>query len=347
MKKILITALSVCFAFSASAQILLKNNQGEQLFSHNENLRGMLLQLNTSGASLGADYFFNTKQENPSKYFIFRLGASAKANEGTASVLKGGQLSPGVNFNAGITLVGLSTNEKVSDWIELKGGYSVNKHKLFDAKAGFSDQISSKQADGYTIGAAYTMNFGKDFLHFFSLQSGFTRKSNYAELNSVDIQDYREQVDPTTNTTRRYGNTQSIKEGTLSMRSVFPMIATFTFLPDPKRPRELEQEIDSKTGQPIIPTKEELKAHSEKATALFKSPKLGYAVFFGPEFTTSDSPTQTKLGGTVFLISPNKEDILTSRIGLTAELADLFDTKKAGTSHFKRMSIGLTVNFSL
>jgi hypothetical protein len=79
---------------------------------------------------------------------------------------------------------------------------------------------------------------------------------------------------------------------------------------------------------------------------LFKSVKIGYSLYFNSTARKGEYPN-SKIGGVVFFISPNKEDVLVPRIGITFQFNDPFDVKGANTGVFKRLQAGLTTTFSL
>jgi hypothetical protein len=79
---------------------------------------------------------------------------------------------------------------------------------------------------------------------------------------------------------------------------------------------------------------------------LFKSLKIGYSLYFNTTARNGEYPN-SKMGGVIFFISPNKDDVLVPRLGITFQFNDPFDVKGANTGMFKRFQAGLTTTFSL
>ena len=369
------------------AQVTLKNVQGEQIFSPiiDKNQTGTLISLNTGTTSLGFEYYFTDKSKDPSTYYIFRLGASAKATAGLGPLISNGQLSPGTDITASYTKVRLFApvvfNHKFFDWLSLDAAYSIDQFKLFKSDTTFSEQIYNQRFRGFKLIASYNMMLGSAMRDYICISVGYIRKNNYSDLTSVDIHDFTQVENTSPEVTRRYGNTVNAKQGLYKEYDSYPLNFSYTYVPFQNRyqsntktksvttvtyVRTVAQSdtvykdgIDSEgnhirvlsviTHRPKIDTvttitkPEEVKVENP----FFKSLRFGYAVYANPNIGINGNSTVTNIGTVLFLASPNKDNILTTRLGLDFQLSDFFDSKHVNNGPFNRIKIGFTTIFSL
>lgn len=360
MKKISLIGCCIFLSGWAEAQVLLKNNQGEQLFSPliSNNLSSTLLNLNTASTSLGATYYFTDKAGDPANYHVFSLGVTGKATDGLAPLIKQGQLSPGVSFTGSVTKVRLFApeiiNHKFYDWLSFNAGYAADKYKLYRPDTVFKSQVSSQNFRGLTMNLNYNMVLGKEERDHISISLGYARKNNNGDLTAVDVQDYKVINDPVSGTVRQYGSTQTARQGKYQEFDTYPLSFIYVNLPAYERPYLKDKKVKTtttvsyvtvkgKTDTVTTVTKEEVNVDNP----FFKSLKVGYALYLNAYPANNANPSVSNLGGTIFLVSPDKNNQPTSRIGLNLEFGDFFDVKKANNGAFNRLSIGLTTNFSL
>lgn len=370
MKKIIIVLLLIA-AQKSYSQILIRNLQGEPIFSPymNENVKNTLLSLNTGTQSIGADYFFTTKSTNPADYLIYRLGLSTKPNEGVGPLITNGQFSPGVKLTAARTKVRVfaspmlvksdGTKRKFDDWLTISTSFAYEKNKLLRKDTSFNRQVVDTNFTGYSIGVDYNMALGTFEQDYFNFKIIYNRRNNYSELTSIDIVDRRTGFDSATATQRNVEKKVTAKEGTYKEMDAALIQLSYTHLP-----KYQYKNLKNPDGSDVMKEKEEITTeyvtNGDKVDTIirktvksepvpnqyFKSLKFGYSLFYSSLASTDEMP-ESKLGGSLFLISPDKENNLIPRLAVNFQLNDIFDLKKKNNGMLKRFQAGVTATFSL
>ncbi len=192
----------------------------------------------------------------------------------------------------------------------------------------------------------------------------------------MDVQDYKVINDPVSGTVRQYGSTQSAKQGKYLEYDTYPLSIVYVNLPQYQKPFLKDKKIKKTSTVSYVTSKGKTdtlmtivngvatrsfvttKGRTDTLTTVtteevnvdnpfFKSLKVGYALYFNAYPANNSIPSVSNLGTTIFLVSPDKNNQVTSRIGLNLEFGDFFDVKHANNGAFSRLSIGLTTNFSL
>lgn len=395
MKKLLTIFVLIC-SFRSSGQILLKNLQGEPIFSPklDESKQNTLLNINTGTQSIGADYLFTTKSRNPSDYLIYRFGVSAKATEGVGSLITNGQFSPGVKLTAARTKIRLfanpliskpdGTKRKFDDWLTFTGSFIFEKNKLFKKDTTFAKQITDTTFTGYSLGMDYNMVLGTNEQDYINFGLTYNRRNNYNDLTSVDVVDKRIIFDSVSATQRNVEKKVSAKEGTYKEMDAAVIQLSYTHLPkyqfkNLKNPdgsvmmKEKEETVTeyitytnvridtvtrtNRNSQPITEYINYTQSRIDTVTRTikksepvpnpnFKSIKFGYSFFYNVLVQKGEKP-ETKLGGSIFLISPDKDNNLIPRLAINFQIKDLYDLKNANNGLAKRFQAGVSATFPL
>ncbi|NNV55022.1 hypothetical protein [Limnovirga soli] len=370
MKKLIIL-LSFLIIEKSYSQILLRNLQGEPIFSPylNENTKNTMLNLNTGTQSIGADYLFTNKSNNPADYLVYRFGLSTKPNEGVGPLITNGQFSPGVKLNAARTKVRLfaspmlvridGTKRKFDDWLTLSTSITYEKNKLLRKDTSFSRQVIDTSFTGYSLGLDYNMAFGTFEQDYINFKIVYNRRNNYGELSNVDIIDRRTTFDSASGIQRNIEKKVTAKEGIYKEMDAALIQISYTHLP-----KYQFKNLKKYDGSDLMKEKEETTTeyvtNGDRVDTItrktvksepvpnpnFKSLKFGYSLFYSALATTGEMP-ESKLGGSLFIISPDKDNNLIPRLAVNFQMNDIFDLQKKNNGLFKRFQAGVTATFSL
>lgn len=323
MKKIYVLFIIFWGIKTASAQILLEDREGEKIVNNNAVLtpdigRLALIKLNTGDQSLGFSYFVSTALHDPAKYFIHEFGLKALPTSGYAAVFKNGQFYPGIKANYGFTVVNpfnRSTSSKTVDWFSLEAGYNFDKYLLYRENAAFDDQLYDKISQTYQALLSYNLLLNSKFI--FNVKAGYSRKNNYADLSSVEVDDIRTITNTTTNIERQVKSSSTAAEGTYVEYNSFPQIISFTRA-----------------------TKTDAEGSADAAKL-----RVGYTVFVKNQF--SSYLNKTDAGAVIFLSRQDKSGIRNPVLGFVIQAVNLFDTEDLHNGLQNRIRVGFTTNFSL
>ncbi|MGI4751725.1 MAG: hypothetical protein ACRYFB_13930 [Janthinobacterium lividum] len=323
MKKIYLTLTVFMLLKTASAQVLLEDKDGEKIVNYNAVLtpdisRLSLIKLNTGDQSLGFSYFISSALHDPAKYVVQEFGLKAAPTAGYAAVFKSGQFSPGIKANYGFTLVNpfnRSTLTKTVDWLSLDLGYNFDKYLLYQPNAAFADQVYYKISQTYQALLSYNVLINSKFI--VNLKTGYSRKNNYTDLSSVEVNDITSTTNAATNTQRQVISASTAAIGNYVEYNAFPQIISFTRA--------------TKTDE----------ASSADAGKL----RIGYTLFIKNQF--SSYLDKTDAGAIIFLARQDKSGIRNPVLGLVIQAVNLFDTQHLDNGLQNRIRIGFTSNFSL
>jgi len=318
--------LMVFFLFvqNISAQLLLENKTGDAQFvplismteTQTQKSSG-LIKINTGDQSIGIDYFNAPNATGKPKYKFWSFGAKAKPTEGYASVLKNGQFSPGISLSGALTQVKIFDRETTKpennffDWAALYFNYAINKYQLYKSDTTFKNQVYSTNFSGLGLGINYNFLVKSSFL--ISVKFGYARKNNYDDLTSIEIRDTKYFFDSASNTRRDVITSKTAKQGTFNEFDSYPFSFTFTRLT------------------------------SDDPTT--KGLSFGYSIYLNGLPTNNHKPNTT--AGCILYLAKMKDGISTPSLGLNLQLNDFFDVNKVNNGLLKRLSVGLTTNFSI
>ncbi len=309
---------------TASAQVLLEDKDGDKIVNNNILLsqvsRLSLIKLNTGDQSLGFSYFTSTSLHNPEKYNVQEFGLKASPTAGYAAVFRSGQFSPGIKANYGLTLVNLFNRpimqKKIMDWLSFDLGYNFDNYLLYQQNAAFANQLYYKTSKTYQAFVGYNLLLKSKYI--INIKAGYSRKNNYADLSSVEVNDITSVTNTTTGTVRQVSNSSTAGEGNYLEYNSFPQIISFTRA--------------TKTDDP----------NSDDAKML----RLGYTLFAKNQFSSYLNKTDA---GVIFFLSKQDKTsgIRNPVLGLVIQAVNLFDTQQLNNGLQNRIRIGFTTNFSL
>ncbi len=312
------------FVQDITAQLLLENKTGDVQFvplisiteTQTQKSSG-IIKLNTGDQSIGIDYFNAPNAIGSPKYKFWSFGAKAKPTEGYASVLKNGQFSPGITLSGAITQVKLFDREATKpennffDWGALYFNYAINKYQLYKSDTLFKNQVYSTNFNGLGLGINYNILLKSSLL--ISVKFGYARKNNYNDLNGIEVRDTKIYFDTASNTRRDIITTKTAKQGTFKEFDSYPFSLALT---------KLTSDDPSNKGL-----------------------SFGYSIYLNVSPTNTDKPNTTT--GCILYLAKMKEGISTPTLGLNFQFSDFFDVNGINNGLLKRLSVGLTTNFSI
>jgi hypothetical protein len=323
MKKIYLLFLVFGSIKTASAQVLLEDKDGEKIVNNNAILtpdigRLSLIKLNTGDQSLGFSYFTSSALHDPAKYAVQEFGLKALPTAGYAPVFKNGQFSPGIKANYGFTMVNpfnRSTLTKTIDWLSLDFGYNFDKYLLYQPNAVFAGQLYYKISQTYQALVSYNMLLNSKFI--LNLKTGYSRRNNYTDLGSVEVNDITSVNNTATNTQRQLVSSSTAARGNYLEYNSFPQIISFT------RATKTDESTSADAGKL----------------------RVGYTLFVKNQF--SSYLNRTDAGAIVFLSRQDKSGIRNPVLGIIVQAINLFDTQHLNNGLQNRVRVGFTSNFSL
>jgi hypothetical protein len=336
MKKIIVAGLFSIIAMRGYAQVLLEDKDGDQIANNspvytNSSTTGIqgihlsLIKLNTGDQSLGFNYISTTKNFNPANYGIHEFGVKAKPTEGFAAVFSNGQFSPGIRATYSYTHVPLlKDNVNYVDWGGINFSYDLDKFPLYRRDTAYAYQFSSKTFKALNIGVNYNALIKQMWI--MNLRAGYSRRNNYEDLNSVEVQEMSSIVDPTSSAIRQIIEKRSAKEGRFEEFDAYPLIIAFT---------KATSSDDPNSPNPAI-------------AANAKKLKLGFTLYL-KNLTTKDLP-KTDAGVIFFLTQQDNKQNNGVRIpvfGINIQANDPFDVKNLNNGLQQRLTVGFTTIFSL
>lgn len=322
-------------AIQLQAQVLLEDKNGDQIANNapiyantGSGVPGInlsLIKLNTGDQSLGFNYITTSKNFNPSNYRIVEFGLKARPTEGYAAVFSNGQFSPGVRASYSYTKVPLlKTSSNYTDWGGFNVNYDIDKYSLYRRDTNFSNQISTKNFKGLHLGLNYNALISSIWI--LNLKVGYSRRNNYDDLNSVDVEDYNIITDPASRLTRQITRKRTAKEGLLKEFDAYPFIFAFT---------KATASDDPSDPDPVV------RANSKKL-------KIGYTVYF--KNLASQELPKSDIGLIFFLTQQDNKQNKGVRLpvfGLNIQASDPFDIEKQNNGLLDKISVGFTSIFSL
>ena len=314
--------LTFCIT-SSFGQQLLETKDGDALYSplissSKTDIRSAaLIKTNFSDQTIGAEFYYklpkiDTSSNNSNRFCFISGGIKAKPTEGYANVFKNGQYSPGTTFTFSINKFKIfdknatKPDNNFTDWGGFYFGLNVNKYLLYRNDTTFESQIYSKIFSGGELGLNYNMLFKQRYL--LSIKAGYSRKSNFSDLDEYDIQDVQTSYDSISSITRTRIKTKAAREdNNYKEFDAWNLKLAFTRLAD----------IDT------------------------NSLRIGYSLY--ADFKSSTiSPNMTTTMGLILFLAQTKKSISSPLIGFDFGFADVFDTKHLNNGLFKRFSLGIT-----
>lgn len=323
MKKIGVLFIAFLWIKTASAQVLLEDKDGEKIVNNNAVLtpdvgRLALIKLNTGDQSLGFSYFISSRLHDPAKYAVHEFGLKALPTAGYAAVFKNGQFYPGIKANYGFTLVNpfnRSTLRKTVDWVTLEAGYNFDKYLLYQQNADFDQQLYYKISQTYQALLSYNLLLNSKFI--LNIKTGYSRKNNYADLSSIEVDDITTINNAATNIERQVKSSNTAAEGTFVEYNAFPQIISFTRV-----------------------TKTDAEGSADAAKL-----RVGYTLFVKNQL--SSYLNKTDAGAVLFLSRQDKSGIRNPVLGFVIQAVNLFNTQHLDNDLQNRIRVGFTTNFSL
>jgi hypothetical protein len=323
MKKIYALLAIFLLVKTASAQVLLEDKDGEKIVNNNAVLtpdisRLSLIKLNTGDQSLGFSYFISSALHDPAKYLVQEFGLKAIPTLGYAAVFKNGQFNPGIKANYGFTMVNpfnRATISKTVDWFSVDLGYSFDQYIFYQQNLAFAGQLYSKNAKSYQALLSYNLLLNSKYI--INIKAGYSRRNNYADLASVEINDITSVNNAPANTQRQITSSSTAATGNYVEYNSFPQIISFT--------RATKTDAEG----------------SADASKL----RIGYTLFVKNQFASYLDKTDA--GAILFLSRQDKSGIRNPVFGLIIQAVNLFDTQKLNNGLQNRIGIGFTTNFSL
>ena len=330
-----LSLLLMIAGIESKAQVLLEDRNGDQIANNapiyantGAGVPGInlsLIKLNTGDQSFGFNYITTTKNFNPSNYRIVEFGLKARPTEGYAAVFTNGQFSPGFRASYSYTKVPLlKTGSGYTDWGGFNVNYDVDKYTLYRRDTTFSTQFSSKTFKGIHLGLNYNALINSIWI--MNCRVGYSRRNNYDDLNSVDVEDYNVITDPSSRVVRQIIRKRTAREGIFKEYDTYPFILAFT---------KATSSDDPSDPDPVV------KANSKKL-------KIGYTVYL--KNLVSNELPQSDLGLIFFLTQQDNKQNKGVRMpvfGLNIQASDPFDVQKQNGGLLDRLSLGFTSVFSL
>lgn len=300
------------------SQNILKTVEGDEILfnSLGQKSNSTFMTVNTSEQSTELKSVIKLKNKEGAlpKEFL-SLGIKAKASDGIATVFKNGRINSGVNFNISFFKVNLFYNEKHKniDFFSINAGYNSNKYTLFDKEKTFDDQVEKVNFSGYDFSFNYNVLIkGK---HLMTLIMGYSDKSNYNDLDKIDIKDYYDVINPNDNSIREIGTTSTARIGNYKEFNSYPV----------------------KIGYTLCPSE-----HEAEATKL----KFGFTVYYSSFF--GDNIPRHDLGSILFFTKQNeKSGIRVPLFGIGLLATDISNNLDSESNFSKRVIMNLTTTFNL
>lgn len=322
MKKLYLMIPFFLLLKTVSAQVLLEDKDGDKIVNNNvlvkpQISRLSLIKLNTGDQSLGFSYFTSSSLHDPAKYAVQEFGLKAQPTAGYAAVFKNGQFSPGIKANYGYTTVNMFNrpimNKKVMDWISIDLAYNFDKYLLYQSNAAFANQLYYKISQTYQALLSYNLLLKSKYI--INLKTGYSRRNNYTDLSSVEVNDITTISNNTTQ--RQVVSSSTASAGNYIEYNAFPQVVSYT-----------------RATQTDAP-------NSDDAAKL----RLGYTLFVKNQF--SSYLDKTDAGVIFFLTKQDKSGIRNPVLGFIVQAVNLFDTQHLNNGLQNRIRIGFTTNFSL
>ena len=325
MKNLFLTILIFFIANLSFGQVILESNDGVEIATYVSDSIGD--KPNFIGVLNTGDQNFQLKailgKKTPGNFgsqleSFYAIGLKGKPSDGIATLFSKGNFNPStsLDFMYGKSYIfsqnpGSSTTltSGFTDYILVKGEYSVNKYTIFNPDTNFSKQFSNPTFQGTSIHLSY--NAFTNGKNLFNVSVGYSQRNNYSSLSSVEIKDFKSEFDNVSNTTRQYGKTVNGKIGEYKEYECFPMKLSYTYCPD--------------------------EAFVDKSKI-----KLGISIYYSSEFAKSKRPLHN-VGSILFLTKANeKSGFRTPILGLGIQANDLNDSQNSSSFLTKRISFNLT-----
>lgn len=366
MKKIIaFTALFFCIR-NAMGQVLLEDKNGDVIVRNQFHVDGnaSFIKLNTGDQSLGFTYITTNRNFRPSSYRISEFGVKAKPTEGFASVFANSQFSPGVKFSYSLTKVRIFSHDDPPrkagffDWGGLEINYDVNKYSLYRADTTFVNQFYSKTFKPLSLFLNYNYFVTQGELNsklLISFKGGYSRRSTYDDLKTIEIQDITSITDPATLTTRQVINKRSARAGQYQEFDAYPLSLAFTFLTKTDAPtiiREFDSVVfrqDTATrGDTILITRSQSTVRVQRFIPNPDVKKLRLGITAYLKNIASNNLPNTRIGAIFFLTKQDEKTGARAPVfGITIQADDPFDVNKVNNGLQNRIAVGFTSVFTL
>lgn len=318
----------LCSTFSYAQQVL-ETKEGDQLFNPlisssvtSEVKTAALVKANVSDQTLGGEFYIklpnNPKPENDQRYWYINVGVKAKPTEGYASVFRNNQFSPSTDVKFAISKFKLfdkndpTPPDRFTDWISLYLDISGNKYQFYRNDTTFQSQLYSKVFTGYGIGINYNMLLHTKYL--LAINLGYSRKSNFSDLDEIEVRDIQSEYDTLTATNRTVTKTKTARFG------------------------EKYSEFDN-WNLKLSLTRLTDDGHEDKTF------QFGYSLY--TDFRFPQNTKSTLNAGVILFLAQTKKYVSSPILGIDLGFTDLFDSKGANNGLIKRFSIGLTSVISI
>lgn len=336
MKKLIAVSLFSFVATRGYEQVLLEDKNGDQIANNSplytntsaggiQGIHLSLIKLNTGDQSLGFNYISTTKNFNPANYGIHEFGIKAKPTEGFAAVFSNGQFSPGIRAAYSYTHVPFVKDvANYTDWGGINFSYDVDNYPLYRSDTAYANQFSTKTFKALNVGVNYNALIKQVLILNFRI--GYSRRNNYEDLNSVEVQDVNSIVDPASSAIRQIIKKRSAKEGKFEEFDSYPLILAFT---------KATSSDDPNSADPAV-------------AANAKKLKLGFTVYF--KNLASKGLPQNDAGVIFFLTQQdNKQNkgVRNPVFGINLQANDPFDVQDLNNGLQQRLTVGFTTIFSL
>lgn len=318
MKNQLLLLSILLMSINSFSQNILKTVDGDEILfnSNGQNSNATFATVNTSDESTELKSiikFKNKKGVLPTQYLAF--GIKAKASDGIATLLNNGKINSGANFNLSYFKVNLffKSKDKNVDFFSLNTGYNTNKYTLYDKNELFDNQIKKVTFNGYDLSINYNILFkGK---HLMTIIAGYSDKSNYDDLDKIEIKDYYNDPNPANNSIREISSTTTARIGNYMEYNSFPMKLGYTFCP------------------------------SENVADVSKL-KFGFTVYYSTFF--GEEKPNHNLGSILFFTKQNeKSGVRVPLFGIGLLAKDITNNQDSDSNLSKRISLNITTTFNL
>lgn len=321
MKKIVIFPLLLFYSY-INSQSLLQTSDGVEIVNNNMNVTNDVLlgNVNTSDESLQLKAILalkNTTGVLPSKYFTFTV--KGKPSNGVSKLFSGGDFNVNSSYKIGFSKLNLfsgnsmNSNSSFFDFYSIEYEFALKKHILFKSGNTYEQQIDKFTFKGHSVTLNYNILFkGK---HLLTSIIGFNNKSNYDDLEDIEIKNFTLLNSPNSTEQREVSSKVNAKFGDYREYNTIPLRFAYTYI-----------------------TSEE----EENKDKL----KIGFTVYYANNIG-KEKPI-SNLGGIIFLTKQDKiSGIRNPVLGIVVQSNDLFNVKDSQNNFGKRLSIGLTSTFNL
>lgn len=321
MRRILIL-ISGLYCSLFNSQSLLQTSDGIEIVNDNRMLMNDVLlgNVNTSDESLQLKAILALKNKTellPSEYFTFSV--KGKPSNGISKLFSGGDFNVNSSYKIGFNKMKLLSKSLINnpssffDFFSIDYEFALKKYTLFDAMNGYDSQIDKFTFKGHSVTLNY--NVVLKGRHLLTSIIGFSTKSNYDDLDDIEVKDFTIITSPNSTQQREFGSKMNAKIGSYKEYNTIPLRLAYTYLVS------------------------EEKENKDKL-------KVGFTVYYSNNI--GKTKPISNLGGIVFLTKQDKATGIRNPIlGIVVQSNDVFNVKDSHDNFGKRLTIGLTSTFNL